>query len=89
VYSALQERLTPLFGPFSFLGITQILVEISCFSLPTFVPNIIPFKHTKFSISKTPNSIFGEFFQFFFMIVDENSQKNIGDKFFKFDCGDM
>jgi len=50
---------------------------------------MIPLKHTKFSVLKNQNSIFGEFFQFFFMDVDENSWKNTDDKFLKFDCGDM
>jgi len=55
----------PLFGPFSFLGITWNAVEISCFLVSTFIPNMIPLKRTKFSVLKNQNSIFCEFFQFF------------------------
>jgi len=41
------------------------------------------------SISKNQNFIFGEFFYLIFMDLYDNTLKNIGDEFFKFDCKDM
>jgi len=45
--------------------------------------------HSQISVSKKQNSIFGEFFQLVFMVLHDNSLKNIGDRFFKFNCGEM
>jgi hypothetical protein len=41
------------------------------------------------SLSKNQNSIFGEFFRLIFMTLQDNSLKNIGDEFLRFDCGYM
>jgi len=38
---------------------------------------------------KKPKFYFGGIKKKKFMVLQENSQKNIGDEFFKFDCGDM